>query len=252
MNIAIVDDLEKEIHNLEGILTEYAEANGLAITLRSFESGEKFLEEYEPYRYTVVFLDIYMGGITGIETAERLREKDASTLLVFLTTSTDHMGSAFSIHAYDYIEKPAQKERIYRLMDDILRTQTTVHAKTVDFVYERRTHRIPVPDVVSISTGEANYLIIEDKKGNIYHPRTTFSSICDELADEECFLLVNRGILVNMEYVANVADGECELKNGKIYPIFTRKTSETVQKWQNFVFNNLRKGQRMKRNAGKR
>ncbi|MEE3467917.1 MAG: LytTR family DNA-binding domain-containing protein [Eubacterium sp.] len=251
MNIAIVDDLEDEIRNLEIILTEYTEANGLGLSLSTFDSGEAFLKDYEPYRYTVVFLDIYMGGITGIETAGRIREKDQSTLIIFLTTSMEHMGSAFSIHAYDYIEKPAERERIFHLMDDILSTRTTLYSKTVDFMYERRAHRIPVPDVVSISTGEANYLNIEDKKGNMYHPRTTFSAVCDDLADETSFLMVNRGVMVNMEYISRISEGECLLKNGKVFPVFTRKAVETRQKWQNYVFNNVRTKQRGKRSAAR-
>lgn len=247
MNIAIVDDLREEIDNLTTILTDYAEANGLEFSLSTFESGEALLNGYEPYKYTVVFLDIYMGGITGVDTAKKLRELDPNTLIIFLTTSTEHMGSAFAIHAYDYVGKPAEKERIYHLMDDILKTRTNLYSKTVDFMYDRRAHRIPVPDVVSIRTGETNHLYIEDNKGNEYCPRATFSAICDEIADEPRFLLINRGVLVNMDYISTFAEGDCVLKNGKSYPVFTRKTQDTIQKWQNYIFNNVRTKQRGKR-----
>ena len=248
MNIAIVDDLQNEIDNLTSILTDYTEANGLELSLSTFKSGEELLDGYEPYKFTVVFLDIYMDGITGVETAKKLRELDSNTLIIFLTTSTDHMGSAFAIHAYDYVEKPAEKKRIFRLMDDILKTRTNLYSKTVDFMFDRRAHRIPVPDVVSIRTGETNHLYIEDKRGNEYSPRTTFSAICEDIADENRFLLINRGVLVNMDYISTFNDrGECILKNGKAYPVFTKKQTETVQKWQNYIFNNVRTKQRGRR-----
>ena len=136
----------------------------------------------------------------------------------------------------------------HQCMDDILKTRTNLYSKTVDFMFDRRAHRIPVPDVVSIRTGETNHLYIEDKRGNEYSPRTTFSAICEDIADENRFLLINRGVLVNMDYISTFNDqGECILKNGKAYPVFTKKQTETVQKWQNYIFNNVRTKQRGRR-----
>lgn len=252
MNIAIVDDLPAEIEALTDILTDYAGVSRLDFDIRSFDSGEALLADYEALRYTVVFLDIYMGGITGIETAKKLREVDPDTLIIFLTTSMEHMGSAFSIHAYDYIEKPATRDRLFRLMDDILKTHTSAYERTFDFISDRKATCLPIPDIISVCTGEMNYLDVLDKSGDVFHPRMTFSDACDELLQlDPRFLQVNRGVLVNMDYVVRLEDGDCTMKSGTIYPVFIKKREQTEQKWQNYNFNKLRsKQRRTKRRSG--
>lgn len=73
MNIAIVDDNREEIDNLKTILMDYASIHQLNIKLHCFSSAEEFLEDYQPFQYTVIFMDIYMEKMTGIQAAESIR-----------------------------------------------------------------------------------------------------------------------------------------------------------------------------------
>lgn len=251
MNIAIVDDMAKERELLKSLLLEYAAANSIEIALCELSSGEDFLTEYAPFTYTVVFLDIFMGGMTGMETAERIRETDTDTPIIFLTTSKEHMGNAFSIHAFDYIEKPANHGKLFKCMDDLLKRKTILHSETLDFSQNRTAHRLPFPDIVSVRTAESNYLDITDRKGKTYHIRMTFSAVCERLGSDSRFLPINRGILINMDYIVRFEDSVCILKDGREYHVFTKKAKETQQKWQNYVFHRIRSGQkeRGKRNG---
>ena len=92
MNIALVDDLAAELDRMEGILDEYATSNGLQIDIQRFASAEELLDVYRPYQYTVVFLDIYMDGATGVEAAQRIRQVDADTIIVFLISMAIAIG----------------------------------------------------------------------------------------------------------------------------------------------------------------
>lgn len=244
MNIAIVDDRAEERDSLKALLLEYAAANSIEITLREFPCGEEFLMEYAPFTYTVIFLDIYMDGMTGMETAEKIRETDTDTPVIFLTTSREHMGSAFSIHAFDYIEKPAGREKFFKCMDDLLKTKTVLYSETLDFSLNQTDHRLPFPDIVSVSTAETNYLNITDRKGDVWHIRMTFSAVCERLCSDSRFLPVNRGVLLNMDYIMRFGNGVCIMKDGREYRVFTKKTKETEQKWQNYIFNRIRGGQK--------
>ena len=76
MNIAIVDDSASDRRHLEQILQKYAAINQLDMNIEHFSGGEAFLNHYQPYQYTIIFLDIFMNGITGIKTAEIIRETD--------------------------------------------------------------------------------------------------------------------------------------------------------------------------------
>ena len=76
MRIALVDDRPDALVKLSDTLNDYAARNGLHFDLCFFPSGESLLESYSAGRYSVIFLDVFMDGITGIETAERIRETD--------------------------------------------------------------------------------------------------------------------------------------------------------------------------------
>ena len=73
MNIAMVDDNQADLDKMKGALEEYGAANGMEIAFHAFLSGEKLLADYRPFLYAVVFLDIFMDGMTGIEVAEKFR-----------------------------------------------------------------------------------------------------------------------------------------------------------------------------------
>ena len=244
MNIAIVDDMQSEAAALKDLLAEYAGRDGLVFNFDEYTGGEAFLENYEAFRYTVIFLDIFMDGMTGIDVAEQLKHTDPDTPIVFLTTSSDHMGAALSIHAYDYIRKPVEKKRLFGMMDDLLRKQTELHAKTLSFSSDKVDFALPIADIVSISTDGTNYLTITDKTGTEHRTRLTFSGVCEELADENRFILINRGFLVNMDYISRLTETECVLRGGATYPIFTKKKGKDVkEKWKNYVLNRARDGQ---------
>ena len=106
MHIAIVDDLDSDRSMLEKILREYETVNGLDLNISQFDSGEALLRDYAKYRYSLVILDIYMKGMSGLETANRLRETDDDLPILFLTTSGEFTLDAFSVFAVGYLKKP--------------------------------------------------------------------------------------------------------------------------------------------------
>ena len=238
MNIAIVDDAQNEIDNLKSILMDYASIHQLDIKLNCFPSAEKLLADYRPFQYTVIFMDIYMEEMTGIQAAEHIRSVDSDTLLVFLTTSMEHMPDAFRCHAFDYIPKSAGSEQIFRVMDDILK-KITVSVPRLTFSSDRKNYSIPYGDIVAIRTSD-HYLEITERSGTTYHPRMTFSSVSELLASDNRFLQIIRGVLVNMDYIINFKDGSCYLEGDIHLPINVRNKQKIEQIWKNYVFNKIR------------
>ena len=124
MNIAIVDDIPRELSRISQILNEYGEEHNIPIDINTFQSGEELLTDYRPLQYTLIFMDIYMDGMTGVDVARSIRESDNETLIVFLTTSEDHTFDALNVHAYEYIIKVPEDETlrsdIFRTLDDVI------------------------------------------------------------------------------------------------------------------------------------
>lgn len=242
MNIAIVDDDARDTAELEALLRTYASLHQTDIEIESFTESEGFLSTYAVHKYTLIFLDIYMIGSNGVDTAQQIRETDPDAIIIFQTTSPDHMSSAFSLHAYDYLLKPITKERFYRLMDDILQ-QVTKAGKTFHFMDQKCECRIRYSDLVGVRSS-GHYLHITDREMNEYKSRMTFSEAEAELTADGRFLLINRGTLVNMDFITSFSNGVCVINDLIHLPYNVKKHKQLEQTYQNYMFMKVRRGLR--------
>ena len=110
MNIAIVDDIAAERALLRGRLERQLSRRNIQAKLLEYESGEAFLSACAKLQFAILFLDIYMDGVNGIETAKQFRKTDPRCLLIFTTTSTDHALEGFGVRAMHYLVKPYTEE----------------------------------------------------------------------------------------------------------------------------------------------
>lgn len=194
MNFAIVDDEQTEIDALSGRIREYALQEKMEITIDAYHSGEELLEKYRPYAYTAVFLDIYLDGISGITTAEKLLAADHSAVILFLTSSDAHMPEAFSLHVYDYLIKPYARDRLFKVLDDIcLKSARSREEPQFSFLCNGTQISLSFSDVALVRTDRRNYLEILDARGTSYLTRMTFQSAADKLTEDARFLQILRG-----------------------------------------------------------
>ena len=240
LNIAIAEDQPEELRRIKGILQEYSSSRHLNLGISCFSSAEDLISGYRPMLYAVLFLDIYMGCMTGVEAAKQIRTMDSRALIVFLTGSTEFMPEAFSLHAFDYIEKPASPSRICRVMDDILlRNMPESTEPSLNFFQNRQDYYLPFSEIAAVSAN-GNYLEITDRNRNVYRPRMTFSSVQEMLSKDPRFLQILRGVLVNMDAVVLFDKTSCILEGDLRFPINVRHSRELVQVWQNYTFQKIR------------
>lgn len=237
MRIALIDDLDEERNLAGNYLKEYAAGKKLMMEIDSFESGEAFLSSFVPYQYDIVFMDIYMGGITGVETALKMRESDSHTLLIFLTSSGEHMADAFGAHAFDYLEKPVTMERLARCMEDAMKLLPKPE-EYLTFTAGGTDIRIFYKDIAYLLSNDHSTLI-HCITGQEYTPYSSFSAFTKPLSSEPRFLLVSRGVLVNMDYVTGFTERECLLQGNLSVPITLRKQKQLEQAWHSYDFAKL-------------
>lgn len=116
--IAICDDLESEQLSLARMIQAYARSHSHNIHLRLFSSGESLLAALQgPEIIHLLFLDIYMPGLSGVETARRIRACGSDLAIIFATTSQDHGLDSFDVRATDYLVKPFQAEDVTASLD---------------------------------------------------------------------------------------------------------------------------------------
>lgn len=105
IEIAIVEDEEKEALRLGSFLDRFSKETGAELSHKWWDSASAFLEQYQ-FQYDLIFMDIRMPGIDGMAAAERLREIDSAVKLIFITSLAQYAVQGYSVDALDYILKP--------------------------------------------------------------------------------------------------------------------------------------------------
>ena len=148
MRIGICDD-QKEVRE---ILSEKIKMLYPAGSLAFYNSGQEVLDAVEPP--DILFLDIQMPRLDGMETARRLRKDNGQMILIFVTALEDYVFQAFDVGAFHYLVKPFSDEKFYEVL-----------GKAVEQFEGRRTGRNTKkepPDLMITAKGKHIMVHLED------------------------------------------------------------------------------------------
>ena len=234
MRIAIVDDIAAERNLLHTRLNYKLKQRSIQADVLEYESGEAFLADAEQQPFTVVFLDIYMDGMSGMEAAKALRKLDTDCLLIFTTTSTDHALEGFQVRAMHYLVKPYTEQDLTALIDEIL-------------------SRIPQPDnylTVKVSGSDiqlpfkemlyaehfSHMIHVHTTENRVLTTRMSFGQFTAPLKEDDRFFLSSRGIVINMEHAVDFDGTAFLLDNGSSIPVSRDLIKTARQTFMNFLF----------------
>lgn len=172
IRIGICDDIYDARMQLRTALERVLENRGLQSSFVEFPSGERILRWLVSHRgeLDVLFLDIKMSGIDGMETAEKIRKADDDLELVFVTSYSDRVFDGYSVGALAYLMKPAKGSRLEPLVDRILSKLSQNENSTYFCKYGDVTYRIPYKKIlyfyserrtVTCVTAEREYLFYD-------------------------------------------------------------------------------------------
>lgn len=241
MKIALVDDDPKCLEEMTRICCEFGIRSHCRIETFSFSSGEAFLKAIKDCEFPIVFMDIYMDGINGVVAALKMREQDSRCILVFLTSSMEFMPEAFSCHAFEYITKPFSSKRVEAVLWDAVKVLPS-SAKYLKISSGRKTVPVFLNDIISILT-DAHYLEFTLQDGTVLRSRMTIPEFQKLVGEDPRFLLVNKGILLNADYILDFDDNCCIMENGSRFPIRVRDRLKTEQAIRQYHFEKIRSRQ---------
>ena len=226
MNIAIVDDVKEYRETAGKAVYEWAKDRHEVVSIHGYKSGESFLAALNEEHFDIVLMDIYMDGLTGIEAAAKLREISLDTILIFATTSVDHMAEAFPCRAFDYIMKPIDIPRLYKALDEAVKVLPE-NQPFITINVDKQEINIIVSDIMYIMS-DLNYCLVYTRQ-NEYRTRSQFSKFMEGLSEFPQFYVINRGVAVNLDNVLDIKDLDCELTDKTLLPVSKKKQLEAEQ-----------------------
>jgi len=236
MNIAICDDIAAEAEKIRGYLLAYFEQNSFTGDIHMFDSGEALLGDFAPGRFDVLFLDIYMDGISGVDAAAKIRESDPNCLLVFITGSDAHYKDGYALRAASYVDKPLTAEKI-----DVAFTQCRElflkNARYIEVISNRHAVKIPFARISYVEGMERSVYYHMDS-GETIESRMKFEDAAKQVCGSP-FLHCHRAFIVNMNYVADIQEADLIMKNGKAVPFRKNKRTEIVGALNEFLTERL-------------
>lgn len=233
MRFAIIDEKQTDCQRLKNLIDTWANGQKLLVECDLFTDSNDFLSAAKLLLYEVVFLNIHTDQHKELETAAAFRQNNMKSLLIFLTDSQDLMPDAFEYHAFDYLIRPLTEERIFRTLSEAMRMFPN-HQPYINLLVGRQMTPVLLDDIYFI-TADSNYSVVVTPDDQ-YRCRTAFRDITAELSQDSRFCAINRGVMVNLDFVRDMENLCCTIENGETFPINTRKSVELKQTLINHRF----------------
>lgn len=231
MRIAIVDDRREDGERLKGLLSEQLSAHGMAsASFDMYDGGEALLAAFQPGRYDLLFLDICMQGISGIETARGVRERDRDVQLVFITTSNEYAAESYALRADYYILKPVTEESVARMLDSVgLRRQE-------QSVILMLPGGVQCPKQSIMYTEYSNHQITLYLENRQTRKVWMAQAELERLLGNRDFVTCTKGITIGLRWVDRLEGTTVLMEDGRRIPISRGRKADVKQAHADYLF----------------
>jgi len=202
LNIAVVEDQDEMRDRLCGFIRQYADEQSLQQTTTALSDGALLVKDYQPGSYDIIFMDVEMPQMGGFAAAERIREIDPETVLVFVTNMAQYAIRGYSVDALDYVLKPVDYYQFStKLSRAIQRVQRRRGGQVVLQLAGGGMQVLDTSDIYYLETHN-RLLWYHTSKGE-FSVRASLASAEKQLAQYH-FSRCNQCYLVNLKYVKAV------------------------------------------------
>ena len=220
LTVFLCDDNKRTLNQYAQLIEMVARKHGLEVTVSSFGSGEEliFHSSDAPNQADIIYLDILMRDLNGMDTAKQLRELGCESEIIFLTTSEDYVYDAFDIAAVQYLLKSETSQDKFEQV--FLRAASLVQKKATDmFLCESGTVQnvIPIKEIAYFEIWKRIVTVHfhKNEKADFY---STLEQIEEQLQGKG-FIRVHRSYMVNVNFISKFQKNSIILKTGENIPI---------------------------------
>lgn len=231
--IGICDDEIAFCTEIEEYVREYAEKEKITVEIEIFTSGEALFETMKNENtIDLLFLDIELGGIDGVEVGRRLREKieNEAMQIVYVSSKESYAMQLFHIRPFDFLTKPITMEKITKVMSEYKRLFID---RNMFFSYQvgKSTYRVSENEILYFQCEGKKIQVITMKDKREYYGK--MADVEKQITANK-FCAVHKSYIVNINYVSEFRPDEVVMCNGTRIPIsqsMRKKVREKILEW---------------------
>jgi len=237
IKIAICDDMAEDIELLSGALYIYDSS----FEITTYTKGETLIDELLDSKLLVdiLFLDIYMPGIDGIKTAQRINKDRKDIKIIFISSSKEFYPQAYEVFAFNYILKPFDREKLYGVLDRAIDEIRREHSYKIRFSYKSIMYSVDCRDILFIESRD---------KLIMYHLSDNSTLQCygklDNIEKElpgQSFIRCHQSFIVNTSYITET--GETHFRVGQVVIGISKKHMKNAKdQYYAYLFSHIGKG----------
>ncbi|HJB86011.1 MAG TPA: LytTR family DNA-binding domain-containing protein [Candidatus Dorea faecigallinarum] len=233
IEIAVIDDDQETVKAVAGDIQESLSERS-DIRISCFTDGESFLGQIEDgCRVDIVFADIEMSPVNGIEIGRKLLRADPDVYLVYLTAHPEYAFESYKLEAYQYILKEDIKTRLPELVSRLAAKIDKENNNSRMIGTSTYREKVYYRDMILIRKEKNRKYIQYVLADRTYRERLNMAEVLKELDSRE-FVLAKRGLAVNIRHIVRFEDNRLYMDNGEEIDISRHRMKEVKEQMHAF------------------
>lgn len=231
MKICICDDsldihtnIKKKLHN------KLWSTDPFEIT--DLFSGEDLIDFYKNQKkFDIIFLDIEMNNINGIDTACKIRKYDSKAIIIFISNHTQYILDAFRAEALHFIVKPIKDYEFEDVFTRAINKYNLTHS-FMALTWHSDRHTVLVDDIIYVE-GYHRHLTFHTKEG-VFDSLGKINDILSTL-EPHGFIKIHQGFIVNLSCIRHITKSDVILCDNSKVMMSVRKRSDTIRAYDKYI-----------------
>ncbi len=218
LSIAVCDDEIQECCRIADRIREVLEEMKISCTIRQYNSGRELLRAQEDF--DIIFLDIIMRDLDGIQTAQLVRGKAYDRILIFLSSSRDYVFDAYDVEAFQYLLKPLDGHKLRKVLEAAVRKTQKQSREFILVSKGRQTRKLFLEDI--------SYFEIRGRVIEVHGREGIFTyyeqiGILEKNLQGKGFFRCHKSYLINLKHVDSYNRQEVILDQGERVAVAKRR-----------------------------
>ena len=197
IRIALVEDDASYRQELKAYLEQYARENGEEIDVKAFTDGDEIAQDYRA-GYDIIFMDIIMRFMNGMQAAREIRKKDEEVIIIFVTNTAQYAISGYEVNALDYVLKPINYYAFSKTLERALEKIKRDEEKFIVISNKYSAYKVNENAIEYVEIN-GHSLVYHTRDGD-FTAVGTMKELEEELSGDH-FFRCNKCFLVNLKYV---------------------------------------------------